>query len=542
MMSCLYSAGIILSLNAAAFSGIIPDAAFERKLNEIKIEEALLIDDEEENLLDASNRQKDDYPKDAKEELPESYFSLNYDDREYVTSVKNQGYTSLCWLYSSLGAIECDLLKHNDDLQADDLNLSEKHAGFYNMNKAEKSYTRGIDNDYREFVYDGESDEWIGNYGTSYLSVGGVTDYVISLFTAWKGPVKDTEENSFNIIKGQTAIYTDNSEKPGKAYEDPLCHVQGVYEVPGTIKNQDIIKRMIMEHGGATCSICADDNYFTNHFSSLFDYKKYGGTNVADHEVLIVGWDDSYKAENFVTRPEGDGAYICKNSWGTGRGIKGYFYISYYDSILNNNNVVAYDCAMEGDDDYYDNNYQYAGFMTHTTDAIVDNKNVVYAYEDNCASYGALYKSQGDEKLSAVGMFISKTNSDFLLDIYVVPKNINTDNDYLLLQVLGEPKLTMSIGALTGGYHTFKLDEAIDLNKGDRFIVLIKPGTPQKLIYEKAMDVTGEVNYDEWKHDLGAIHTHYEASGHCFLIDESGKYLVKQKDKDFFVKAYTINK
>ncbi len=40
-----------------------------------------------------------------------------------------------------------------------------------------------------------------------------------------------------------------------------------------------------------------------------------------DHAVLIVGWDD--------TMCEGEGAWICKNSWGRSWGIDGFFYAKY---------------------------------------------------------------------------------------------------------------------------------------------------------------------------------------------------------------------
>ena len=37
-----------------------------------------------------------------------------------------------------------------------------------------------------------------------------------------------------------------------------------------------------------------------------------------DHAVAIIGWDDSYSRKNFKEDPGSDGAWIIKNSWGTG--------------------------------------------------------------------------------------------------------------------------------------------------------------------------------------------------------------------------------
>lgn len=47
-----------------------------------------------------------------------------------------------------------------------------------------------------------------------------------------------------------------------------------------------------------------------------FEYPYYS----SDHAVMIVGWDDNIC---------GDGGWICKNSWGTGWGDQGFFYIPY---------------------------------------------------------------------------------------------------------------------------------------------------------------------------------------------------------------------
>ena len=36
-----------------------------------------------------------------------------------------------------------------------------------------------------------------------------------------------------------------------------------------------------------------------------------------NHAVTIIGWDDNYSKDNFVSKPERDGAWIVKNSYGT---------------------------------------------------------------------------------------------------------------------------------------------------------------------------------------------------------------------------------
>ncbi len=554
-------------------------------LKELVVSEAIVVDDTEEDLLASATGDEADYPNDVKDdEIPEFYVSDQVGGRDYVTPVRNQGYTALCWNYSALGAIESDLLRHHNDLNVNDLNLSEKHGAYYNMHSATGSALSGIDEDYREFVFDEEDEAWLREYDTNYISVGGVTDYCLSLYTAWKGPVADVDNNSFHVIKGQSEIYTQNADKPSGAYENTFCHVQGVYEIPATSKNRDLIKKLIMEHGSVTASICSEDALWTGKKVALYDYKKYGEGNYADHEILIVGWKDDYPAQNFITKPEGDGAFICKNSWGTGSGANGYFYLSYYDNVVSNNIVAAYDCAMPGDADWYDSNYQYAGFITHIMDPIDDQKNVVYMFDNNDARYAMRLSPEKDEVLSAVGYFSMTTggtdqiavyslkdagiHSDILndSDVHSAINNmitddsednnseygdedsveINTDDadtqmDYYVIEDLGEPLITMDCNYITGGYHTFPLNETIDIHSGEEYLIVVTPGKESKLIYEKEMDYMTDRHYDDWKHNLGRIHTHNTASGNSFLESAEGNAFISQNDKDFFIKAYTKN-
>ena len=90
-----------------------------------------------------------------------------------------------------------------------------------------------------------------------------------------------------------------------------------------------------------------------------------------NHAVCIVGWDDSYPRENFKEGhlPEGDGAWIVKNSWGSeteyatredgmpigknawgirnGEGLgTGYFYLSYYDRNITAPESMTFDVDL----------------------------------------------------------------------------------------------------------------------------------------------------------------------------------------------------
>ncbi len=56
--------------------------------------------------------------------------------------------------------------------------------------------------------------------------------------------------------------------------------------------------------------------------------------------------DDGYPRENFNMEVNGDGAFICMNSWGDDFGDDGYFYVSYYDSNIGLNNIIYTDVKI----------------------------------------------------------------------------------------------------------------------------------------------------------------------------------------------------
>ena len=291
-----------------------------KAVNKLIIPEAVITEAGDVAAFYNNEDYRDVVPVDAgsfdKAELPVRYDSRDYEGNRYVTVVEDQGYSYLCWTYACMGAIESDLLKHHKDIDYRDIDLSEKHLAYYNMHKAPGSENGYIDDDYRELVNaDNVANAWVFDYDTNYIAVGGVTDCCISILTAWKGPVEESGDDAFKSLYGSSYLFTDNGDKPSDAY-DSIYHVQGVYQVRSDLDHNLMVKQMVMEHGAATVGVNADSQYFKDHSGKL--YSSFGGqqAETANHEVLIVGWDDEYSASNFRETPPGDGAWICRNSWG----------------------------------------------------------------------------------------------------------------------------------------------------------------------------------------------------------------------------------
>ena len=220
-------------------------------------------------------------------------------------SIKNQGSLGTCWAFASLMALEARLLPdENYDFSEDHMSLNN---GFCIPQSDGGEYTMSM----------------------AYL-------------LSWKGPVLESDDP-----------YGDGVSPDGlKAVK----HVQGVELVPG--KDYEKIKRAVLQYGGVQSSLYTS---MTNEESRSAHYNEdqyaycYIGSEPPNHDSVIIVWDDGYPRENFNTEVNGDGAFICMNSWGDDFGDDGYFYVSYYDSNIGLNNIIYTDVE---DPDHYDHNYQ----------------------------------------------------------------------------------------------------------------------------------------------------------------------------------------
>ena len=75
------------------------------------------------------------------------------------------------------------------------------------------------------------------------------------------------------------------------------------------------------------------------YYNQINHSYQYPGEKKANHDILIIGWDDAYPAEKFNYQTKQDGAFICQNSWGTEFGEDGIFYVSYEDGSIGKNTI-----------------------------------------------------------------------------------------------------------------------------------------------------------------------------------------------------------
>ena len=279
-MKKIFTLLFVLCISFLSFGQSSLNSAFVRYMKDLRAGK-IKNTDEQGHYLGLVPSLKRNYTSSAQYRHPltlTSSFPSVYDLRilGLMTSVKNQGGCGSCWTFGTFGSME----SHWKVMGFSDYDISENNlkdcAGF---------------------------DLGPCDGGNSWMSVSYLTrfsgDYLES-----QDPYEDFPDTCRHLGNTQTSFEFDERFLPN---------------------DENLIKQTLMTYGATYTAFYWDGSYFNGNNNTYY----YDGTNSANHAVTIAGWNDT------ITTAGGQGAWLIKNSWGTGWGDTGYFYISYNDSQVN---------------------------------------------------------------------------------------------------------------------------------------------------------------------------------------------------------------
>ena len=423
---------------------------------------------------------------------------------ENLPAVRDQGIYGVCWSFSTISLIETNLIKKN--LASSDIDLSELHLVNYTYNCVNDPLG-GLEGD-------------VNKFDTSYGSVmqyGGNVEMAANSLLDWEGAVNEkVVPYTIDYIRQVENEQLDDS----LAYGKDVAHVQNFYRV--NITSRDDVKKAVMDYGAVSISYWSDQSsdWSTDNYNSSTAAYYCPNAYTSNHAVTIVGWDDDYSADNFATTPDGNGAWIVRNSWGSYYGKEGYFYLSYYDKSIY---TVGY--ALEAElSDNYDNNYQYDGAMLYGYMGYGGSNKYANIFE-------AKANQDGSENIKAVSFMTGRsTNLNYTVSIYTnLTDETNPESGTLAAQKSG-------ITTYDGTY-TVNLDSPVEINEGNKFSVVVEvrnaSGKTSYLAYERSMQ-SGRAGY--WCTASAKENQSFIATPYGYW-DDFGK----ARSCNFIIKAFTDN-
>lgn len=371
--------------------------------------------------------------------------TYNANEEGFVTAVKNQRNTSLCWAFSLASNLETSLLTRGQKYY----DLSEEQLAYFWANRVNDP----LGNTPNDKITRTQSDY----HGTGN---GRVASFFLS---TWSGMT--TEEKV--PFQSSAVTWPDSLAYDTSAYMEDAIFSQ--YTVERT-------KQLLMEYNSVSAMIYMLDNYYYPDTASY----SCPQSGLVNHAVTIVGWDDTYSKENFPSASgvKNDGAWIVKNSYGKNWGKNGYFYLSYEDQSITN---LVSNTASTSEE--YNNNYFYDGAAAGTVTFPSKTINNGY-YVSNIFKVTA--GNGKDEELGEIVTAVPQDNTDFQIQVYTDLKNTSDPTS-------GTPAYAEPVDYTQplAGIHTIHLNTPVKIPQGTFYSVVIRiPDGSNKFYVEKTTTST----------------------------------------------------
>ena len=363
-----------------------------------------------------------------------------------TTPVKNQKDTGCCWAFSTMSNLESYAITNSMDTYAN-ADYSEAQLAYYSWAAIENS----SDINYGE-----------GSSKDSF-QIGGNWEIAANTLSNQTGVSKDT---TYPLYKNGTLVTSSDFTYAGRKCSDAGLYLKDVVVFSGVNPtNQTEVKNWIMANG--SCQVCTYFNteyyksirptyasYMSNYYCPVTSIDGQAlGTN---HSVTIIGWDDSYSASNFKYTPAGDGAWLIKDSWGTGAHESGCYWISYYDAMLQE--FAGYTCRTS---DAYTKTYSYNTAPELIRISLPSGCSTANVFKTATCATGEY------EELDAVSFYTLQPNVTVEIKIAQfgsVGKNIS--KSFTALR-------TQTVTCTHAGFHTVDLTNPLDLPSNKNILIML---------------------------------------------------------------------
>lgn len=419
-----------------------------------------------------------------KAKMLKSSFSSRFSLKDLISSnlaIRDQLQTGSCWAFAALSSLETNLAlsnyKNNTNLSKI-YDFSERHLEYATSRVFNNNQINPIG--YNRVV--GSGGNWI--FASSYLTNGS------GAINEDQMPFENNE-NSIDISQIQNKTVTsqvyDTIEFPN--YHSTLIDPSETTEIINQVKSH------IQNYGSVYAGIVAGGSFMSSSkISATTGAVAVGGGGYADHAVSIIGWDDNYSKENWNEfdenyRPETDGAWIARNSWGTALTEDGLIYISYEDETAS---LELYGVVKSDENINYDNIYQYDYYYPN--------------YKETCGEKMMLCnifdrKSNETEYLTQVALHSPETST---CRVYVNPNGTGMEKEDFQLVSLKEGESE----TFSAGYHTLEFAKPLAITS-NQFAVAIEISS-----------VDGSSTYISSIRQDSNLYSPVEVeSGKCFMLD-----------------------
>lgn len=353
-------------------------------------------------------------------------------------TVRSQGSLGTCWALAAAEALEASLLPDQE------IEFSADHISLQNGFQA------------------GQDD-------------GGDYSMIMSYFADDKGPVTEKEDP-----------YGDGISPEGLK---PAARVSEMRLLRGMSPEE--IRGMIYSYGPVQSSLTMDRARTDSPEKAFYNEETFGYFDPMfeklDHDILVLGWDDTYPKENFLIRPEKDGAWICQNTWGSGFGDNGIFYVSYEDRNLFRKGGIAYTDVQTAEEAGERNVLELdrLGWQARQ------------GYGRPEAYFAGVFTADSDQILESAGLY--SVGGKTTVSLFLVP-DLTGVQDLTILEGESGDRAYISLGTAyleDQGFYTIPAWQPVQLEAGERFAVIARIFSP-----DEGKPVAVEVKKDRYTQNV----------------------------------------